>query len=258
MRAGGGGPLLAFHDLDWHLGSGFSWENAPGAGRRPNGGANGDDGLCEGDLYSLWSTGIDAAREASGVDYLLPTALLAYRKGGAYQAEVRSGSRLAVPRLPVSAWTPARAWASGYDTPCQRTARKVPPNRQTATSTLGARLATGEALYKNQYLRSADGRHELILQRDGNLVLYRLYGSSARAAVWATGTSAGAMLVMQGDGNLVLYDSSVFNAQLPLHAVWASGTDGRPDAHLLLQSDGNAVLYRQAGEVTWATGTNER
>lgn len=44
-------------------------------------------------------------------------------------------------------------------------------------------------------------------------------------------------LVMQGDGNLVLYDN--FSGR----ALWASGTDGRNGARAVMQSDGNLVVY---------------
>jgi len=45
---------------------------------------------------------------------------------------------------------------------------------------------------------------DLVMQKDGNLVMYREDGQ----AMWATGTSGDKnSLVIQGDGNLVIYDN---------------------------------------------------
>lgn len=44
-------------------------------------------------------------------------------------------------------------------------------------------------------------------------------------------------LVMQSDGNLVLYDQN--NS-----ALWATGTDGNPGSFLVIQDDGNVVVYK--------------
>jgi hypothetical protein len=94
---------------------------------------------------------------------------------------------------------------------------------------------------------SCDGRFKLIMQTDGNLVLYM----GARA-LWASNTvGCGGCVSMQGDGNLVVYDSG---GQLPGHGCWASGTNGHTPATLALQNDGNLVLYSGPTAV-WATNT---
>ncbi|MCB5178761.1 hypothetical protein [Streptomyces antimicrobicus] len=65
-------------------------------------------------------------------------------------------------------------------------------------------------------------------------------------------------LVMQPDGNLVLYAlGRPGGAKLPL---WHSGTWGNPGAYALMQEDGNFVVYKQGGGpdtggALWATGT---
>lgn len=107
-------------------------------------------------------------------------------------------------------------------------------------------LAPDQRLYPNQYVTSTDGRHVLILQGDGNLVLY---GPGYRA-LWSTATSGRSVhsLLMQGDGNLVLYGTGSQGA------LWASNTAGRGSSTLRLQDDGNAVLYASGG-ATWSTGT---
>ena len=61
----------------------------------------------------------------------------------------------------------------------------------------------------------------LLMQSDGNLVLYEIAGGT-QTALWATGTDApGSRIVMQGDGNLALYTPGG-------DCRWAAGTDGNP------------------------------
>ena len=56
------------------------------------------------------------------------------------------------------------------------------------------------------------------------------------------------MLILQSDGNLVLYNSSGF-------ALWSSHTNGKPISRASLQSDGNFVLYGTDGKAYWSTRT---
>ena len=108
-------------------------------------------------------------------------------------------------------------------------------------------LRSGQSLPVNGTLTSADGRFVLIMQGDGNLVMYRQGG----AARWASATDGRRFgrLDMQTDGNFVLYDP----AGVPL---WATGTDGHPGAFLVMQDDGNLVIYAPNGAALWASGTN--
>lgn len=92
-------------------------------------------------------------------------------------------------------------------------------------------------------LTSSDGRVSVIMQSDGNLVVY--YGGRA---LWAsnTGRHPGTWLVNQGDGNLVLYGAD-------RRALWNTGTGGDGRSLLAMQGDGNLVLYASGGRATWAT-----
>ena len=110
------------------------------------------------------------------------------------------------------------------------------------------RLNSGETLGTNASLRSADSRFTLLLQSDGNVVLYE----SDSQPVWATGTDGQAVsqATMQPDGNLVLYSSSG-------DAVWASETNGNEGAYLVLQDDRNLVIYTLDGSPLWASNTAE-
>jgi lysophospholipase L1-like esterase len=97
----------------------------------------------------------------------------------------------------------------------------------------------------DQFLRSGDGRYRLVMQHDGNLVLY---GPSTRA-LWASNTvgSNADHLRMQGDGNLVIYGPGD-------RPVWSSNTAGHPNSFLTVQNDGNVVIYSN-GQAIWSTGT---
>jgi len=85
---------------------------------------------------------------------------------------------------------------------------------------------------------------ELIMQSDGNLVVYDETGR----ARWPTGTNTkgGKYATFQTDGNLVVRD--FFG-----NPVWASGTSGISPGMLAMQADGNLVIYPRA---IWATGTS--
>ena len=107
-------------------------------------------------------------------------------------------------------------------------------------------MYAGQGLKVGQSLTSCDGRFTLVLQGDGNLVLYGPSG-----AKWASNTVGNIAyeVTMQGDGNLVLYTGIG-------RALWASGTSGHNGAVLVVQNDGNLVIYSN-GTPIWATGTNE-
>jgi hypothetical protein len=99
-------------------------------------------------------------------------------------------------------------------------------------------------LEENQSLVSCDQRFDLVMQGDGNLVLYQ-----AGWALWNTETHGhhGAWAAFQDDGNLVVY--SAWNTPL-----WSSGTHGHPGAALAVQDDGNVVIY-DGWTALWSTGT---
>jgi hypothetical protein len=109
-----------------------------------------------------------------------------------------------------------------------------------------ATLTANQYLSTNQSLVSCDGRFNLVMQGDGNLVLYM--GSTP---LWASNTvnSGAVKAIMQGDGNFVLHTSSG-------SPVWASNTPGNSGARLSLQNDGNLIVYSASGAVLWATNTS--
>jgi hypothetical protein len=105
-----------------------------------------------------------------------------------------------------------------------------------------ARISPGSVLDEAEVRGSANGAYSLVMQDDGNLVLYRNGGG----ALWATGTSgAGLISVMQQDGNFVIYQRGT------AQAYWASNTGGNPGASMAIQDDGNLVIYSASGRALW-------
>jgi hypothetical protein len=110
------------------------------------------------------------------------------------------------------------------------------------------KLSAGEGLGTEQSLWSCDGRFQLKMQSDGNLVLYKNGGG----ALWDSNTNGDGSdrVIMQEDGNLVVYKSS----GSPVWSAKSNSTANRY-AHLLVQNDGNLVIYNQSGSVVWSSGT---
>lgn len=108
-------------------------------------------------------------------------------------------------------------------------------------------LNNGQTLTSGNYIRSADSRYALLMQTDGNLIMY----GPGYHVLWGSGTGGnpGAYLGLQSDGNMVVYSSSG-------HALWASNTGGQSLSYLVMQTDGNLVAYNTSNAAIWATGTN--
>ena len=114
------------------------------------------------------------------------------------------------------------------------------------TSGTSTTLGTNQSLNSGQFLVSTDGRFKLIMQSDGNLVLY-----SINRPLWSSRTDGRPVTraSMQSDGNLVLYDAQN-------RPYWASNTAGKGISTLVIQTDGNLVIYDSGNHPTWASNTN--
>jgi hypothetical protein len=103
-------------------------------------------------------------------------------------------------------------------------------------------LTGGQKLTPGQYLTSDNLQYKLLLQTDGNLVLYDFQNRAS----WSSGTSNRPVVqaVVQSDGNVVLYDSSG-------KVYWSAGTGGHGSANLILQDDGHLKLYSSTSRILW-------
>jgi len=108
-------------------------------------------------------------------------------------------------------------------------------------------LGQGQRMNADQYILSPNGLYKVIMQQDGNLVMYQ----SGGGAVWSTRTNnnPGSFAVMQNDGNLVVYRAGGGVA------IWASGTGGNSGSRLIMQNDRNLVIYGTNGTASWASNT---
>ncbi|MCL2013232.1 MAG: S8 family serine peptidase [Cystobacterineae bacterium] len=109
------------------------------------------------------------------------------------------------------------------------------------------KLSAGERMAPGHALRSPNGLYTLIMQEDGNLVLY----SSAGTPLWSTHTgpgNAGASATLQCDGNFVVRSA----AGNPLWSTQTGGQTGTNRAtYVAVQNDGNFVLYKEGGTPVW-------
>ncbi|WP_244138735.1 MULTISPECIES: protease pro-enzyme activation domain-containing protein [Burkholderia] len=116
------------------------------------------------------------------------------------------------------------------------------------TPIYGGTIGEGTTLKPGQTVYSASQSHRLVMQNDGNLVLYN---ATSGAAVWNSGTNGntGAYAVFQTDGNFVIYGTSG-------KPLWFSSTNGTLYGQsLVIQDDGNMVIYRLSVPV-FATATS--
>lgn len=98
-------------------------------------------------------------------------------------------------------------------------------------------LRSGERIFAGNGYQN--GQYFLILQADGNLVLYKNGGNP----IWNSGTAGRGVTdaLMQDDGNFVLYSNG--------KPIWATNTAGNGGAIFAFQPDGNLVIYTRT--VSW-------
>ena len=112
-------------------------------------------------------------------------------------------------------------------------------------------MMPGESLSPGESITSPSGRYQLILQHDGNLVLYDTDGS---VALWDSRTvgRSDRTLIMQPDGNLVLYELPV----TPFDALWHARTYDWPGAILTVRDDSTMTIGHSDGRVLWTAGAS--
>lgn len=110
------------------------------------------------------------------------------------------------------------------------------------------KLVANESLQANESIKPIDNNLVyLVMQGDGNLVLYR---TQDQAALWHANShgNPGAVAVMQGDGNLVVYSKTGT-------ALFNTGTHNHPGSTLQLLSNGNLVVKGPDNAVLWESKT---
>jgi hypothetical protein len=109
------------------------------------------------------------------------------------------------------------------------------------------RLTADQKLNVNDQISPPNGMSRLIMQSDGNLVLYNNRNGQA---LWASNTynTPVNVAIMQGDGNFVCYDPSG-------KAYWSTGSWNHPGSYVVLQDDGNLAVIGPDGSTLWATNT---
>jgi hypothetical protein len=104
-------------------------------------------------------------------------------------------------------------------------------------------LLSGQTLAAGQVVHSPTDKYQLVMQSDGNGVVY----AAGQRVVWNSGTDGhpGASLVMQADGNAVIRQGAT--------PLWSSQSSGHPGAWLAMQDDGNVVVYG-GNQALWSSG----
>lgn len=123
-----------------------------------------------------------------------------------------------------------------------------------AASSITARPGNDATLKAGGNLVSPNGQFTLVVQGDGNVVVYRsACVGDPKCHTWATGTNgqtSNPLFVMQADGNLVLYNGMLD----PAKALWNIGPAAVAEYLLIMQDDGNLVVYSRSRPV-WSVFT---
>ena len=113
-------------------------------------------------------------------------------------------------------------------------------------------LTDGQSIKQGEFLVSKNGSFKLIMQKDGNLVIYDMY----KKAIWSTHTNhkGGERLLMRNDGILTVYKKNNSHA-------WSSSKKKRKGGtHILkMQDDGNLVdyhNYKNKNKAIWSSRTS--
>jgi hypothetical protein len=139
----------------------------------------------------------------------------------------------------MAAW--ASTWDSSHIVGCYGVS-------SSDTLSTGSELQSNNSKIGNTMLTSQNGEYVMILQKDGNLVIYNKTNWNPVWAFNTADTRTGILkLAMQNDGNLVIYDS----AGAP---IWASDTAGKgSNLSLKLNNDGTAMIVNANNALVWLT-----
>merc|ERR1711998_251166 len=122
------------------------------------------------------------------------------------------------------------------------------------------KMTSQMALMADGYLISPNGEFKMLMQGDGNLVLY----NADMQPLWATGTNGeyGTHCIFQKDGHFVLYKLTPEGnvSTDPADCVFHTDIFGDPETFhggwCQMQDDGNFVQYDLSGRPLWCTRTD--
>lgn len=127
-----------------------------------------------------------------------------------------------------------------YQQPPQQQYQQPPQHHHQPVQ--GCKLHRGQRLNVDQEIKSNNGHFRLIMQGDGNLVLYE-HGSRP---VWASNTCGRRVT----HAELTEHHFAVYNGG---EIVWSANCHDCD--HVIMQDDRNAVAYTRHGEPRWASNT---
>lgn len=150
--------------------------------------------------------------------------------------------------FPAASWPPPGATLPGSST--------------TPAYACGTILPPGEILNPGDQRTSPNGAYTLIMQTDGNLVLYNNNAPGGPGPLWQSletpvGNSSSNKNGIEAGSTAVVSQNGVFGVWYPNQNTtqWATFTSGYPGAYVAVQNDGNLVLYSSSAAVLWASGT---
>jgi hypothetical protein len=147
-----------------------------------------------------------------------------------------------------------KIWESGTS---QGPAIKTPVAKPVSTELKPPRdrLKNGEKLFMHESLDSKNGRFRLLYNGEGKLVLYDKTLNDKIIHTIDMGYGEKASLIMQQDGNLVLYGDYHGGVEWSTEPVDPDGLEGPPgNCELVVQDDGNVMILYD-GKCTWETRT---
>ncbi|HRP89407.1 MAG TPA: hypothetical protein PKX92_05165 [Edaphocola sp.] len=118
-------------------------------------------------------------------------------------------------------------------------------------------LKAGQTLSGNQRLTSDNGKFILRMQEDdGHLCVYKFENGKQGAFVWGNGVHGfkNSKLILQKDGNLVVYQGDEAKWSSKTHPFFNSKFSNaslKPEA-LVLGNDGRLYLHSASGNVVWS------
>lgn len=205
----------------------------------------------------LWTTGAKASNYCSGANCQMQFQsdgnLVLYKNGSPYWASGTNGIGAYVifgirpyyyhAGIQNSAWQ----WVWNGDGPPPPPPSQVPP---------GTVLSAGSSI------TTPDGQATLVMQGDGNLVMYSnsgggaLWASSWRPDLYQSGTNYQAntycpncTAVFQGDGNIVLYNGNFYGNIY--HAYWASNTNLPGPSYKIYSVAPFIEIFNSGGGSVW-------